>query len=88
MLSSYLGFSLEFDKNQILSWNQPDQQAIAMNILANISRSKSNQAMKFCQSIEYKMRNIFLQKSCKKCGWDTIPISFSKQLKLCIFLDQ
>ena len=31
-----------------------------MQILANISRSKDNQAMKFGQFIEYNMKNIFL----------------------------
>ena len=32
-------------------------------LLTNISRSKGNQAMKFGQSIEYKLRNILLEKS-------------------------
>ena len=42
------------------------QQVIAIHTLSNISRSKSNQAMKPGQVIEYNMRNIFLEKSCKK----------------------
>ena len=32
---------------------------MTIHILTNISRSKDNQAMKFDQSIEHKMRNIF-----------------------------
>ena len=38
--------------------------AIPIHILTNISRSKGNQKMKFDQVLEYKMKNIFLQKSC------------------------
>ena len=34
--------------------SQPGQQTIAIDILTNISRSKSNQAMKFGQLTEYK----------------------------------
>ena len=36
-------------------------------MLSNISRSKENQAMKFAQLIEYNKRNIFHQKSSRKC---------------------
>ena len=57
-------------------------------MLTNISRSKGNQAMKFGQIIEYKMRNILLNKSYTKCGGETIPRPFSKKSKLSIFLDQ
>ena len=35
-------------------------------MLPDISRSKGNQAMKFGQLIEYKVKNVFLQKSCQK----------------------
>ena len=31
-------------------------------ILPNISRSKGNMTMKFCQLLEYNMKNIFLEK--------------------------
>ena len=55
---------------------------IVIHILPNISRSKGNQTMKFDQLIEYKMRNIFLEKSCTKCGGET------RKLKLSISLDQ
>ena len=44
------------------------QQTITMNILPNISKSESNQAMKLGQSIEHRERKNFLQKSCGK--WD------------------
>ena len=42
---------------------------ITIHTLPNISRSKDNQAIRFGQLIEYNMRNIFLQKSCRK--WDS-----------------
>ena len=46
--------------------SQPGKQTIAMNILTNISRIKGNQTMKLEQLKEYKKRNIFLQKLCRK----------------------
>ena len=67
---------------------QPGQQAIAIHILPNISRSKSNQTMKFDQLIEYKMRNIFLEKSYIKYGGETISTPFPKKSKLNISVDQ
>ena len=54
----------------------------------NISRSKGNQTIKFGQSIEHNMRDIFLEKSSTKCGEETIPRPFSKKSKLSISLDQ
>ena len=41
--------------------SQPGQQTIVIHILANISRTKGNQTMKFGQLIEYKMKNIYLE---------------------------
>ena len=67
---------------------QPGQQTTAIHILTNISRIKSNQAMKFGPLVKFNMRNIFLEKSYNKCGGETIPIPFSKKSKLNIFLDQ
>ena len=46
--------------------SEPRKQAIAIQILSNISRSKGNQALKFGQLIDYNMRNIFLKKSYTK----------------------
>ena len=46
--------------------SQPGLQTIAIHILPNISQIKGNQTMKFGQLIEYKKRNIFLQKLCGK----------------------
>ena len=43
--------------------SEPGSQTIAIHILANILRSKGNQAMKFTQLIKYNMRTIFLEKS-------------------------
>ena len=48
--------------------SQSGLQAIAIHILSNISQSKSDQTMKFCQLLECDKRNIFLQKLCGK--WD------------------
>ena len=47
-------------------------------MLTNISRSKSNMTMKFGQLMEYKLRNIFLEKLYRKCGGETIPRPFAK----------
>ena len=66
---------------------QPGKQTIAMHILANISRSKGNQTMKFGQLIEFNMKNIFLKKSYTECCGETIPGPFSKKSKLSIFLN-
>ena len=51
--------------------SQPGLQTIAIHILPNISQSKGNQTMKFGQLIEYKKRNIFLQKLCENCDRET-----------------
>ena len=60
-------------------------QTIATHKLPNISTSKGNQTMKFCQLIR---RNIFFEKSCTKFNEQTIPRLFSKKSRLSIFLDQ
>ena len=51
--------------------SQPGLQTIAIHILPNISHGKSNQTMKFGQSIEYNKTKVFLQKLCKKWGRET-----------------
>ena len=38
--------------------------------------------MAFGQSIEYNMRNIFIEKSYTKCDGETSPRPFSEKLKL------
>ena len=48
--------------------SQPGLQTITIHILHNISQSKGNQTMKFCQVIEYNKRNIVFQKSCRNLG--------------------
>ena len=68
--------------------SQPRKQTIAVQILFNISRSKTDQTITFGQLISYNIRNILLEKSCTKCGRETIPRPFSKNLKLSISLDQ
>ena len=44
--------------------------------------------MKFGQLTECNIRNIYLEKSCSKCGKGTIPRPFFEKLKLSISLDQ
>ena len=58
--------------------SQPGQQALAIQILINISRSKGNQAMKFGQLIEYNLRNIFVVKSYPKCDGEIFPDPYLK----------
>ena len=60
--------------------SQTGQQIITVHILPNISRSKGNQTMKFGQSVEYNMRNIFLEKSYIKCGGEASLRPFYKKL--------
>ena len=44
--------------------------------------------MALSQLIDCNVRNIFLEKSCTKYGWETSPRSFSEKLKLSISLDK
>ena len=44
--------------------------------------------MKFGQLIEYNMRNIFVEKSYRKCAGETIARPLPKKAKLSISLDQ
>ena len=46
--------------------SQAGQQIVKIHISPNISRSKSNQTMKFRQLIEYNVRKTFPQKPCRK----------------------
>ena len=64
------------------------KQMITIHILPNISRSKGNLTMKFGQLIEYKMRNIFLEKSGTKCCGETYSRPFSTKPNLSISLDR
>ena len=68
--------------------SQPGQQIIARHILPNISRSNSNQTIKFGQLIEYNMRNNFIEKSYTKCSGETIPRPLYKKSKFSMSLDQ
>ena len=44
--------------------------------------------MKYGQLIEYKVANIFLEKSYTKCGGETIPRPFPKNSNLSISLQR
>ena len=46
------------------------------NTLPGILKSKGDRAMKFDQLIEYNMRNVFLQKSCKNEAGRLVPDLF------------
>ena len=59
--------------------SQTGSKTIAIPILANISRNKDNQTMKFVQLIQYNMRNIFLERSFSKCDGETIPMPISRK---------
>ena len=59
-----------------------------MHTLPNISRSKSNQIMKFGQLIEYNMGNTFLEESYTKFGAETSHRNFFKKSRFSISLDQ
>ena len=59
------------------------KQVIIIRILHNISRSKGNQAIKFCHLITYKVRNIFLQKSCRKRDREISPRPLKKKKASC-----
>ena len=65
--------------------SQPGKQTITIHILPHISRSEGNQTMRFGQSIEYNMRNTFLEKSYTKCGGETLTIPFNA---VCIYYMQ
>ena len=51
--------------------SQTGIQTITINILPDISKSNDNQTMKFGQLIEYNVRNIVLEQSCRKWSRET-----------------
>ena len=56
--------------------------------LPNVSKSKSNQTMKFGQLMEYDMINIFLEDSYSKCDEEGSSRPFDKKSKSSIYLGQ
>ena len=62
--------------------SQAGENTIALRILPNVSRCKSNQEMKSGQLIEYNTRNIFVEKSYIKSAGETIPRPLSKKFKI------
>ena len=67
---------------------QPGKQTVAIQLLPNISISKSNQAMRCGKLIEYNIRNIFLKKSSKNYCGETNTRPSSEKSKLSISLCQ
>ena len=59
--------------------SKPVSQTIAICVLTDISRTKGNQTTKFGQLTEYNMKTIFLEKSYRKYGGETIFRLFSKK---------
>ena len=62
--------------------SQSGQQTIAIHILTNISRNIGNQAMKFCQVIEYNMSNFYFETSCTEMAEKLFANPFLKSLNL------
>ena len=56
--------------------------------MQDISRSEGNHRMKFSQLIGDKMKDIFLEKSYRKCGGETSPRPKFKKSKLSISVGQ
>ena len=75
--------STSHHKRRILDMKLP-----ANIVFPSVSRSKDNKTIKFGQLIEYNMRKNFIEKSCTKCGGESIPRPFSKISKLSLSLDQ
>ena len=69
---------VNFKVYDVINW----EMNIIIHALPNISRRKGNNTMKFGHVIEYKIRNIFLQKSNTKCGVETSRRPFSKKIKI------
>ena len=68
--------------------SQTGLQIVTIYTLPNIARSKCNQTITFGQLMHYNMRNIFFEKSYKKCGEEASSRPFYKKLKLSISLEQ
>ena len=58
--------------------SKPGKKITGIHKLLNISVSKGNQAVKL--GLLTKYNQIFLEKSYKKCGWETSPRPCSKTL--------
>ena len=65
-----------------------EKRTIVIHISINISRGKDYKTIKFGQLIEDHTKNIYLEKSYRKCGVETSPRTFFEKVKFCIFLDQ
>ena len=61
--------------------SQTGKQTIAIHILSNISRSKSNQTMKFGQLIEYNMKH-FSWKIMHKIWWKNYSQTLFQKIKI------
>ena len=68
--------------------SQTREQIITIQILAEISRSKDNQKMKFVQFMECNMRKIFIEKLYTNVMEKLFPDAFLKKSKFSISLDE
>ena len=87
----FLSWVLAMQKNDLIKKlsliSKTGHQIITVHILLNVSRSKVKQAMKFGQSIEHTIRNIFLKKSNTRCGGEACLRPFYRKSKSSICLD-
>ena len=67
--------------------SQAGLQTSGIHILPNISINKVNQTMKFGQLIEYRMRNLFVEKLFTKWAGEIIPRPLSTKSRLSISLN-
>ena len=51
--------------------SQTGYQIFTIHILPNVTKSKSNYAVKFSKLIKYSEKNVFLQRLCRKWGRET-----------------
>ena len=56
--------------------SQTEHRIITIHLLLNISRTKGNQQITFCQLIEYKIRTTFFEKSNTKYDEEASPRIF------------
>ena len=76
---------VHFEIYDITTW-LTNKQTIAMHVLPKMSRSKSNQTIKFEQLEECNMK--FFVEKYTKCAGEIIPGPLCKKPKLRISLDQ
>ena len=81
-LSKRFGYAEKLNKKAMINVKIDDvTNWTTNNYHIQISKSKSNLAMKFGQLIEYSMRNNYLPRKCRKLGMETSSRRFLAFLK-------